>query len=166
MATTTIFPVAQHPPSLPRLTTGEATSKPDQTPANPLLANPDYRLLSQDEWVQFCHGIGVMNGEGGDVIRPTCWYWPARGFPDGLYQDTLWEKAKFAYWFHIFSAIRCLLLVVQLALSATLTALGSLSLYDGTAITVIGAVNTCMAGILALMHNSGLPDRYRSDRNE
>ena len=27
-------------------------------------------------------------------------------------------------------------------------------------------MNTCVGGILALLHNSGLPSRYRSDRNE
>jgi hypothetical protein len=32
--------------------------------------------------------------------------------------------------------------------------------------TAIAAINTGVSGILALMHNSGLPDRYRSDRNE
>jgi hypothetical protein len=58
------------------------------------------------------------------------------------------------------------LMLAQLALSAVLTALGSTSLKNGTPITVIAAINTSIAGILALMHNSGLPDRYRSDRNE
>lgn len=57
-------------------------------------------------------------------------------------------------------------MILQLAMSATLTALGSLSMHDGTAITALAGVNTCLAGMLALMHNSGLPDRYRSDRNE
>jgi hypothetical protein len=32
-------------------------------------------------------------------------YWPPRGFPDGLYQDVLWEKAKFTYSFHIIATI-------------------------------------------------------------
>lgn len=55
---------------------------------------------------------------------------------------------------------------LQLALSACLTALGSFSHEDGKPITIIAAISTCTAGVLALMHNSGLPDRYRSDRNE
>ncbi|KAJ8133087.1 hypothetical protein O1611_g545 [Lasiodiplodia mahajangana] len=58
------------------------------------------------------------------------------------------------------------LMLSQLALSAVLTALGAMSKHNGTPITIIAAVNTGISGILALLHNSGLPDRYRSDRNE
>lgn len=36
----------------------------------------------------------------------------------------------------------------------------------GTAVTVLAAANTVNAGILALMHNSGLPERYKNDWNE
>lgn len=31
---------------------------------------------------------------------------------------------------------------------------------------MLGAVNTIIAGLLALLHNSGLPDRYRYDMTE
>lgn len=54
-------------------------------------------------------------------------------------------------------------MILQLLIGAALTALGSMSLEDGRPITVLGAVNTVIAGLLALLHNSGLPDRYRSD---
>ncbi|ORY62920.1 uncharacterized protein BCR38DRAFT_315660, partial [Pseudomassariella vexata] len=126
------------------------------------------RLLSEDEWVQFCRGVGVFkdNDESHTVIRPKAWYWPVKGFPDGLYQDVLWGKVKSNYWYHILSTIRWTLMILQIAMNAVLTALGSFATNSGTAITVVAAVNTCMSSILALMHNSGLPDRYRSDRNE
>lgn len=55
---------------------------------------------------------------------------------------------------------------LQLCISATLTALGSMAARDGTPITVLGAINTVAAGVLAFLHNSGLPDRYRYDMNE
>ncbi|KAI0132121.1 hypothetical protein BJ170DRAFT_680019 [Xylariales sp. AK1849] len=172
--TTTIFPSPdQRPALLPGLKVeGSADKAPPHTansgnqssthdPKDP------YRVLSQDEWVQLCRGVGVFkDDESEHVIRPTCWYWPAKGFPDGLYQDVMWEKAKYTYYFHILSSIRWTLMILQLALNAVLTALGSLSLKDGTAITAVAGINTLFAGILALMHNSGLPDRYRSDRNE
>jgi hypothetical protein len=61
---------------------------------------------------------------------------------------------------------RWTLMILQLALSAVLTALGALSDKSGIAITSVAGFNTLFAGILALMHNSGLPDRYRSNRNE
>jgi len=56
--------------------------------------------------------------------------------------------------------------VAQLFIGATLTALGSLSAQHGTAITIMAAANTIQSGILALLQNSGLPDRYRSDKQE
>lgn len=57
-------------------------------------------------------------------------------------------------------------MILQLSLNAVLTALGSTAYKDGVAITTVAAVNTLFAGILALLHNSGLPERYRSNRNE
>ncbi|KAM3464847.1 hypothetical protein NHJ6243_002170 [Beauveria neobassiana] len=54
----------------------------------------------------------------------------------------------------------------SLCISATLTALGSVAVKDGTPITVLGAVNTVSASILAFFHNSGIPDRYRKDMDE
>ena len=70
------------------------------------------------------------------------------------------------YSYHFASTIRWVLLILQLILGASLTALGSMSYKDGTPITVLGAANTVIAGLLALLHNSGLPDRYRYDKAE
>ncbi|KAG5936572.1 hypothetical protein E4U60_002495 [Claviceps pazoutovae] len=37
---------------------------------------------------------------------------------------------------------------------------------DGKPITILGAANTVIAGLLALFHNSGIPDRYWNDMAE
>ncbi|KAI1763465.1 hypothetical protein GGR53DRAFT_497647 [Hypoxylon sp. FL1150] len=126
-----------------------------------------YRLLSHAEWIQFCRGVGVFkDDESEHIIRPTSRWWPPTGFRDGLYKDVLTEKTKFGYWFRAMGTVTWALMLIQIAMSAVLTALGSLPSKDGTAITSIAAVNTCVGGILALFHNSGLPDRYRKDKNE
>ncbi|KAI1770863.1 hypothetical protein F4818DRAFT_445800 [Hypoxylon cercidicola] len=126
-----------------------------------------YRVLSHAEWVQFCRGIGVFkDDESEKIVRPTNRWWPPKGFRDGLYQDVLSEKTKFGYWFRAVGTVTWVLMLIQIAISAVLTALGSLSTNNGTAITSIAAVNTCVGGILALLHNSGLPDRYRKNKNE
>lgn len=52
-------------------------------------------------------------------------------------------------------------MLLQLFISAALTGIGSMAFQDGLPITVMAATNTIIAGILALLHNSGLPDRYR-----
>lgn len=194
MATTTIYPSknsSSHRSSIPRLNIDAAmSSQPAPAPA-PAPPSPKpgsshgsntpkkpgdpkketYRLLSHNEWVQFCKGIGVFkDDESEEVVRPISPWWPPKGYRDGLYQDVLVEKTKFTYFFHIVSTITWFLMLLQIAMSAVLTALGSVSTSsstkEGTAITSIAAMNTCVGGILALLHNSGLPARYRSDRNE
>jgi hypothetical protein len=57
-------------------------------------------------------------------------------------------------------------MILQIFIGATLTALGSFSASDGMPVTVLGAINTVVAGLLALIHNTGLPDRYRHDMIE
>ncbi|XEV05245.1 hypothetical protein FSHL1_010532 [Fusarium sambucinum] len=64
------------------------------------------------------------------------------------------------------SYVRWILLIVQLIIGAALTALGPMSLEKGTPITILGASNTVLAGLLALFTHSGLPDRYRYDKAE
>ncbi|KAG6092833.1 hypothetical protein E4U30_004883 [Claviceps sp. LM220 group G6] len=54
----------------------------------------------------------------------------------------------------------------EILFGAALTALGSMSLADGKPITILGAANTVIAGLLALFHNSGIPDRYWNDMAE
>ncbi|KAL5364491.1 hypothetical protein BJX96DRAFT_187910 [Aspergillus floccosus] len=56
-----------------------------------------------------------------------------------------------------------ILAIVQLAIGATITALGPLADEHMVAITILGAVNTVVAGILALMKGRGLPQRLRND---
>ncbi len=55
-------------------------------------------------------------------------------------------------------------MVIQIIIGAVLTALGSFSKDNSVPIMVLAAINTVTAGLLALMHNSGLPDRYRMNK--
>lgn len=86
--------------------------------------------------------------------------------PRGLYRDVVSHKCQFRYLFHLTSTVRWLLMVLQILIGAALTALGSMSLENGKPITILGASNTVVAGLLALLHNSGLPDRYWNDMAE
>ncbi|KAJ8119790.1 hypothetical protein ONZ43_g3339 [Nemania bipapillata] len=147
----------------PNLPPGNGSPKPSTPESKP----QHYRLMTKDEWLQFCRGVGILKDEESEeVIRATSRVWPPRGFKDGLYNDVLFKKTKFTYYYHAVSVIAWGLMLTQLALSAVLTALGAMSRDNGTPITIIAAINTGIAGILALLHNSGLPDRYRWDRNE
>lgn len=122
-----------------------------------------FRQLSPAEWARLARGVGAPqdDGEHHTIVHPTCWYWPPNGLPQGLYRDTVTEKTKNLYQYHILSILRWVLMISQIIIGAILTALSSLSNSSGTPITVLAAVNTVNAGLLALMHNTGIPERYR-----
>ncbi|XWW95440.1 hypothetical protein V2A60_003399 [Cordyceps javanica] len=85
---------------------------------------------------------------------------------NGLYRDVVRRRSRCMVLFYAATLMQWAFMLLQLCISATLTALGSVAVKDGTPITVLGAVNTVSAGILAFLHNSGIPDRYRKDMEE
>lgn len=99
-------------------------------------------------------------------VHPSTWWWPPRGMPGGLYRDVVQQRTKCGILFYGATFMQWTFMLLQLCISAVLTALGSVAVKDGTPITVLGAVNTVSAGILAFLHNSGIPDRYRRDMEE
>ncbi|KAK5998593.1 hypothetical protein PT974_00974 [Cladobotryum mycophilum] len=150
------------------------TPTPDPTPDPiPKPQKPDphkiprHRFLSSKEWGLVAHGLGgLRDRESQDPIHPTSWWWPPNGMPQGLYRDVVTQRVKFGYLYHVACRMRFILMFLQLLIGATLTAIGSMSLKDGIPITVLGAANTVIAGLLAFLQNSGLPDRYRYDKAE
>ena len=125
------------------------------------------RFLSPDEWARVAHAIGaVTSGEDHAVVHPKSWLYPPKGMPDGLYRRVVARRAKFRFMYHALSIIHWTLMIMQIVLGAVLTALGSLNLHNGTPITVLAANQTVLAGLLAMMNNSGLPERYRSNEAE
>ncbi|KAK3307491.1 uncharacterized protein B0T15DRAFT_530381 [Chaetomium strumarium] len=157
----------------PPPTTGNAPpapSTPKPPPADqpkPLGASFQRRFLTPTEWARVAHGIGaIREGEQHQVVHPTCWYWPPRGLPDGLYRDIVTHRFKYSVGFQLLNSLHWSMLVLQVTLGAILTALGSLPQREAAPITALAAVNTVSAGLLGLLHNSGLPDRYRMDKAE
>jgi hypothetical protein len=92
---------------------------------------------------------------------PTSRIWPPRNLPDGLYRDVVSSRCRAQYLFYFVSTAYNICIIVQLMLGATLTAIagvGSTATGDkhGITITVLAAANTVNAGVVALLHNSGL----------
>ncbi|ROW09775.1 hypothetical protein VMCG_02168 [Cytospora schulzeri] len=86
--------------------------------------------------------------------------------PTGIYRSIIEEQRKRA-WQHF--AISWALNIVhfgQIVIGATLTALGPNASRYTIAITVLGALNTIIAGVLALMKGQGLPERLHKDEME
>ncbi|KPM35078.1 hypothetical protein AK830_g11497 [Neonectria ditissima] len=128
---------------------------------------PRHRFLTQAEWLILAHGVGsVKDAENQAPLHPVSSWWPPKGLPPGLYRDIVYERTKAFYMFHFTSTVRWGLMIMQLLIGASLTGLGSLSLSQGTSITILGAANTVIAGLLAFLHNSGLPDRFGCDKAE
>jgi ABC-type multidrug transport system fused ATPase/permease subunit len=75
------------------------------------------------------------------------------------------ETQKF-FSHQLYSIVFVLLTIVQLMVGATITALGPLSAKYMVVITILGAVTTVIAGLLAFMEGRGLPQRHRKDLAE
>ncbi|KAM3456099.1 hypothetical protein MY3296_001968 [Beauveria thailandica] len=109
---------------------------------------------------------GIKDVEQLRPVHPSSWWYPPRGMAQGLYRDVVQQRTKCLILYYAAALMQWAFMLLQLCISATLTALGSVAVKNGTPITVLGAVNTVSASILAFLHNSGIPDRYRKDMDE
>ncbi|KAK0109605.1 hypothetical protein ONS95_002289 [Cadophora gregata] len=131
----------------------------------PSKLTPGVAILSDEAHRAVCRAIGAPPSRYEEPKKDSTLRIDKR-IPDGLYKATIKRrrKAQFSYYFTATLYNTCL--VLQILLGAALTALGSASKKNGTAITILAAANTVNAGLVALLHNSGLPGRIRNDWNE
>jgi hypothetical protein len=126
-----------------------------------------FTRLSPEDLAIVCQAVGgVADDEHYALLRPKSTVYPPKGLPDGLYRDSIRSRTVSQYQYFFVAAFFNLSLILQLLLGAALTALGSNAKNKDMLITLLAAGNTVLAGLLALMHNSGLPDRYKKDWNE
>ncbi|KAL3493938.1 hypothetical protein BJX62DRAFT_234793 [Aspergillus germanicus] len=76
------------------------------------------------------------------------------------------QETRKTYFHLLFEIVFNALSILQLMVGATITALGPLAANQKVPITILGAINTVIAGILALMKGRGLPQRLRKDLAE
>ncbi|KXX82115.1 hypothetical protein MMYC01_201536 [Madurella mycetomatis] len=74
---------------------------------------------------------------------------------EGLYSDVVGQRVKYRVLYSVISTVRWLLMVPQIVVGGSTTP-----------ITVLPTVNTVGAGLLAMLHNSGILDRYLLDEAE
>lgn len=86
--------------------------------------------------------------------------------PMGIYRSVLEEQRKRAWQHFAISWALNIVHFAQVVIGATLTALGPNASRYTVPITVLGAVNTVIAGVLALMKGQGLPERLHKDEME
>jgi hypothetical protein len=90
----------------------------------------------------------------------------ARKGARGLYKEIIGIQKWRSRQYRFVEVIFYLALGGQIAIGATLTALGPQSKTHPTAITTLGVFNTTIGGVLALLKGQGLPDRLRKDEFE
>ncbi|KAF4954875.1 hypothetical protein FGADI_4977 [Fusarium gaditjirri] len=145
---------------------GADQSSVEKEPSQKKHKNVKLRFLSPTEWTILARGVGgIKDTEHNKPVHPTSSFWPPKGLPHGLYRDCVYRRTVSSYSFHFIGFVRAILFVLQLMIGASITALSSGG-FDDTAITILAASNTVIAGLLALLHNSGVPDRYRYDKSE
>ncbi|KAI1383029.1 uncharacterized protein F4822DRAFT_90288 [Hypoxylon trugodes] len=82
----------------------------------------------------------------------------------GIYRSVIREQQSKAIQHAFLTAFLYLCYFAQIVIGAALTAIGPTSGRYQTLITVLGAVNTVLAGLLALIKGSGQPQRLEKDR--
>jgi len=106
---------------------------------------------------KFRKAIGINVGAHTDDLEA------ARKSARGLYKEVINTQRWRHRQYRLIEIVYYLALGAQIAIGATLTALGPQSRIHPTSITILGVVNTCIAGVLALLKGQGLPDRLRKD---
>ncbi|OTA99830.1 hypothetical protein M426DRAFT_324816 [Hypoxylon sp. CI-4A] len=82
----------------------------------------------------------------------------------GIYKNVIEEQRNKRIYLVLLTAFLYLCYFAQIVIGAALTAIGPNSGRYQVLITVLGAVNTVLAGVLALIKGSGQPQRMEKDR--
>ncbi|GAD99526.1 conserved hypothetical protein [Paecilomyces variotii No. 5] len=150
--------------SKPQLQTIPKDKKNQGSPSSSGASSPDLSQSAINDNVSiFRHAVGINSqppSYSGTKLEE------GRRLATGIYKAVLREKniRRRQYW-----AINLLVYFchfAQIIISASVTALGPSSKNYSTVLTVLGAINTVIAGILALLNGRGLPDRLRRDETE
>ena len=84
----------------------------------------------------------------------------------GLYDRCISQDMKMRVMYSFSHYMISFLYLLQILVAATLTGLSSYTNTAGVALTVLGAINTVLAGILAWLNGQGMPVRYRRARDQ
>ncbi|GAB1198171.1 hypothetical protein APSETT444_007479 [Aspergillus pseudonomiae] len=85
---------------------------------------------------------------------------------DKLYKKLVQEESREWWQYRFVSTFFNVLAIAQVMVGATITALGPFGGQHLIAITVLGAINTVIAGFIALLKGRGLPQRPRKNMLE
>jgi hypothetical protein len=82
----------------------------------------------------------------------------------GVYRTVIETQTQLALYHALLEALLYVVYFAQIIVGAALTALGAAASQYQIVITVLGALNTVLAGVLALLKGSGQPQKLGKDR--
>ncbi|KAF3767177.1 hypothetical protein M406DRAFT_241241, partial [Cryphonectria parasitica EP155] len=123
------------------------------------------RANSDEPLMVFRRAIGINSDLAPKSARPGATELGLRE-PTGVYKNVLREKRRRKAQHFVMSWLLYFIHFAQIVIGATLTALGPNASRYTVPITVLGAINTVIAGVLALMKGQGLPERLHKDETE
>lgn len=139
---------------------GPTTTKPTHTPSWPMPAGLPPRDNDDENLIIFRRAIGInYDLAAADTVSME----EGRRRAVGIYRAVIKSKRNKMWQFR---AMWCVILFchfAQIIIGAALTALGPLANDHGVVITILGALNTVIAGVLALVSGQGIPDRIQKD---
>lgn len=155
--------------------TATTTTKPDQ----PAVVMPPKKVDTNMSWgmplglgvrgpndenlIVFRKAVGInytKNSHGGDLSTLE----EGRRSASGIYKMVVDAQARKRAQHSVVTTLLYVLYLAQIVIGAALTALGPSAPRRPAAITLLGAVNTVIAGVLALIKGSGQPQRLARDR--
>ncbi|ROW13223.1 hypothetical protein VPNG_04862 [Cytospora leucostoma] len=134
-----------------------------QWPA-PLGGHP--RPSSDENVIIFRRAIGINSDLAPPATSSSSLLEQGTREPMGIYLSVLEEQRKRVLQHFVMSWGLNLLHFSQIVIGATLAALGSNASNSAVIITVMGSINTVIAGTLALLKGQGLPERLHQDADE
>ncbi|EPE09043.1 c6 transcription factor [Ophiostoma piceae UAMH 11346] len=111
-------------------------------------------------------GINITNPDADAADPEAASMEQNRKLATGIYGRILRERRTKTLQYNVLSTFVNTCHVVQILIGASLTALGPEAATHTTAITALGATNTILAGVFALLKGQGLPDRLHKDAIE
>lgn len=118
-----------------------------------------HELRQNDQLSRFRDAVGINNVIDEDRRQDN-----RKDGNVGIYRRVVAEESKARVKYHLTSAMITTCLLMQVVFAAILTALGA-SQSPHIVITVFGALNTAIAGLLSFTKGKNLPNRFRQYQN-
>ncbi|KAK3398266.1 hypothetical protein B0T20DRAFT_479032 [Sordaria brevicollis] len=122
------------------------------------------RGINDENLVIFRRAIGINSGLAGESDPRSLEEGRKRAV--GMYAATMKAQREKRVKHALIDFLLYASHLAQILIGATLTAFGPSAGKHAILITVLGAINTVIAGVLALIKGQGLPERLRHDQSE